>query len=41
MDETVFEQIIREKLESLSKVTNPYPDRYERNYELFEAAALP
>lgn len=43
MERNFSEQEIvrREKLENISKVCNPYPERYEVNYEISEASKLP
>ena len=35
------ELVRREKLNSIKEYTNPYPERFERNYELKDAMNLP
>jgi lysyl-tRNA synthetase class 2 len=41
MSETVLEEARRTKLEYVKSITNAYPDRFERNYEIKDAKQLP
>ena len=34
------EQVRREKIAQIKKITNPYPEKYEINYEIKDAALL-
>lgn len=40
MSEAVLEEARRKKLDYVKTMTNPYPERFEKNYELSEAKSL-